>query len=64
MTPSIETAAPDAPPRKAREELARNMLLGQHRVAYTAEHTGLPVAAVRALADRMLAARQIARVRA
>lgn len=48
----------------AARELARDMLLGQHSVSVTAEHTGLPRARVEQMAQALHAAKRIPRVRA
>jgi hypothetical protein len=44
-------------------DLARDMLLGQHSVSYTAEYTGLKEAQVKALAEGLRKEKRISKVR-
>jgi hypothetical protein len=45
------------------EDMARHMLLGQHSVRFTADYVRLPEARVQALAEAMVKARRIPKVR-
>jgi hypothetical protein len=57
------SSAPAALSPTAQRELARDMLLGQHSVGFTAEHTGLSVARVDQMAQALRAAKRIPKVR-
>ncbi len=60
---SAAVSSPVALSPTAARELAREMLLGQHSVSFTADYTGLPEARVDAMARALHAAKRIPRVR-
>lgn len=57
------TPPADKPSTTQAREKARDMLLGQHGVGFTAQHTGLAEARVQAMAEALHKARRIPRVR-
>lgn len=62
MSAAVSTTTPPLS-LAAQRELARDMLLGQHSVTYTAEYTGLAPARVDAMAQALRSAKRIPKVR-
>ncbi len=63
MSAAVASSAPVQPAPTATHDLARDMLLGQHSVTFTAEHTGLPAARVTEMARKLHGAKRIPKVR-
>lgn len=63
MADLFAAVQPPAMAAEQRRDLARNMLLGQHSVSYTAEYAGLEEAQVKALAEGLSKEKRIPKVR-